>query len=56
MNIRKNWETPMSIAIRPFIFLAVSTGILFMFIAAGASEIVGNWLRTTTHDSFRYPR
>ena len=46
----------MSIAIRPFIFLAVSIGILFMLIAAGVAETVGNWSRTTTHDSFRYPR
>jgi hypothetical protein len=56
MNIGKNWETAMSIAIRPFIFLAVSAGILFMLIAAGVAEAVGNWSRTTTHDAFRYPR
>jgi hypothetical protein len=46
----------MSIAILPFIFLVVSAGILFMFIGAWAAEIVGNWSRSTTHDSFRYPR
>jgi hypothetical protein len=56
MNIRKVWETAISIAIRPFIFLAVSAGILFMLIAAGVAETVGNWSRTTTHDSFRYLR
>jgi hypothetical protein len=46
----------MSIAIRPFIFLVVSAGILFMFIGAWVAETVGNWSRPTTHDSFRYPR
>ncbi len=46
----------MSIAIRPFIFLAVSAGILFILIGAWAAEIVGNWSRAITHDSFRYPR
>jgi hypothetical protein len=46
----------MSIAIRPFMLLAVCAGILFMIIGAWAAETVGNWSRTTTDDSFRYPR
>jgi hypothetical protein len=56
MKHSQNWETAMSIVMRPFIFLVASTGILFMLIGAWAAETVGNWSRTTTDDSFRFPR
>ncbi len=56
MKHLQNWNTLTSIAIRPFVFLAVSTVILFMLIAAWAAETVGDLSQTTTRDSFRRPR
>jgi hypothetical protein len=52
MKHPKNWDARLSIAIRPFILLAVGTGILFMLIAALAAEIAGNLSQLTTRDSF----
>jgi hypothetical protein len=52
MRHPQNWDARLSIVIRPFILLAVGTGILFMLIAALAAEIAGNLSRLTTHDSF----
>jgi hypothetical protein len=56
MKHLQNWEARLSIAICPFILLAVGTGFLFMLVAALAAEIVGNLSRLITHDSFPHSR